>query len=258
MTTFENRIHEIINDREHGSSTLVKMIVAALRGNHGLQPDRQQVAWALQTLRQVDESMVVVHHLLDELEARGEQSLHAALERYERRWRNIDRQLAGHLLRFRQWDDGRVLTHSHSGMLLAVIRRLHERSPSLEVWQTRSEPGGEGRLQHRALQKAGIRCHLVADKQALALAPDMDGALFGVDQYNDQAMVNKRGTGALTDAMLSAGKPVFVIGDTRKRVDRLTWSSDLFECIPLCQGMYLVTEGGIEAIHRRSTDLPDP
>lgn len=44
----------------------------------------------------------------------------------------------------------------------------------------------------------------------------MDAALFGVDQYNDQALVNKRGTGVLADAMLTAGKPVFVLGDSRK------------------------------------------
>lgn len=245
MTTFENRIHEIIDDREHGSSTLVGMIVQALRGDDRQPPDSQQVEWALQALRQVDASMVVVHHLLDELEARDGKTLAGALDHYERQWRDIDRHLATRLLRQHDWDNCRILTHSHSGVLLAVIRRLQASSPSLEVWQSHSLPGGEGRLQYQALQRSGIQCHLVPDEQALSLAPDMDAALFGVDQYDDLAIVNKRGTGDLIEAMLAAGRPVFILGDSRKRVDQLAYSSELFERIPFRKGVYLVTENGI-------------
>lgn len=245
MTTFEKRIQEIINDRAHGSSTLASKIVQALSGYGGEQPDRQQLKWALKSLRQVDKSMVVVHHLLDELEARGYKAVPETLEHYDQQWRDIDQKLASHLLRQRNWDSSQILTHSHSGVLLSVICRLHEFSPSIEVWQTLSAPGGEGRLQYQALQREGIQSHLVTDEQALARAPDMDAALFGVDQYNDQALVNKRGTGVLADAMLTAGKPVFVLGDSRKRVDRLSWTSDLFESVPFREGIYLVTETGL-------------
>lgn len=245
MTSFENRIREIVGDRAHGSSTLAAMIVEAFRGKGNPPPDPSQVTWGLQQLRQVDPSMVVIHHLLDELEACGDHNILEALDHYDEQWRDIDRKLAGHLLRQSNWDNGRLLTHSHSGILLSVIRHLHEASPSLEVWQTISEPGGEGRLQYQALTKAGITCHLVTDEQALSEAPQMDAALFGVDQYSDREWVNKRGTANLVTAIVAAGKPVYVLGDSRKRVDRATGTGELFESIPFCNGVHLVTESGV-------------
>lgn len=252
MNDFEHHIRSIVNDREHGSSTLVTMILDTLRGRGDRTPDASQARWALAQLRRIDASMVVVHHLLDALGSDPGHALADRLDRYRAQWANVGHQVATQLLRRRDWAHSRLLTHSHSGMLLTVIRQVHQACPSIELWQTRSEPGAEGVMQYQHLQEAGVDCHLISDEQAVARAPVMDAAWLGVDQYNSDCFVNKRGSAAITDAMLAAGKPVYVLGDSRKRVHRLKYSTRLFESIPLRTGMFLVTEGGVKAIGSRA------
>ncbi|MFW5824212.1 MAG: hypothetical protein ACOCVV_04535 [Marinobacter sp.] len=246
MATFEDRIRNIVNDREHGSSTLVAMILDVLRGVSCPAPDKRQVRWALAELRRIDPSMVVVHHLLENLGGDPGPDFPQQLDRYEARWSGVDRQVALHLLGARDWSHARVLTHSHSGTLLSVIRQVHRACPSLTVVQTRSEPGSEGVLQYQRLSDDDVPCQLVTDGEALAMAGTVDAAWFGVDQYNSEHFVNKRGSGALTNALLGAGKPVFILGDSRKRVRRLNYSAALFEAVPLQRGILLVTEDGVQ------------
>lgn len=248
MVDFEQRIQNIVSDREHGSSTLVTMIVQALRGESCPPPDARQVRWALGELRRIDPSMVVVHHLLDTLGSDPGDDLPGRIARYQSQWSDVDRRIAGHLLGHRDWAGACILTHSHSGMLLSVIRQAHRLHPSIRILQTRSEPGGEGVLQHRALQKDGVPGELLTDEEAVATAPSLDAGWFGVDQYSGEHFVNKLGSGALTRALLSADKPVYVLGDTRKRVSRLRYSERLFEAVPLERGIHLVTEKGVETI----------
>lgn len=248
MVNFEHRIQDIVRDREHGSSTLVNRIVQALRGESSPRPDARQVRWALDELRRIDPSMVVVHHLLDTLGSDPGDDLTGRIDRYQRQWSDVDQRIAGHLLAHRDWAGARILTHSHSGMLLSIIRQAHRLYPSIRIFQTRSEPGGEGVLQHRALQKEGVACELLTDEEAAATAPSLDAGWFGVDQYSGEHFVNKLGTGVLTRALLSAHKPVYVLGDTRKRVEHPEYSETLFEAVPLERGIHLITERGVEAI----------
>ncbi|WP_027330653.1 hypothetical protein [Marinimicrobium agarilyticum] len=229
---FEQEIASIVADRESGSSQLVARIQRALFGLESSQPDRQQLQWAFQQLRHVDQSMVVVHHLLEELEPSIGSGFFEALRDYERHWSDLPRRVAARLIEARNWDDSHVLVHSHSGMLLEAIRRVTERYRGLTIWQTRSDPGGEGLTQYRELQDQGVMVHMVEDSQVPELAASMSAAWLGVDQYNDRAFVNKLGSKRIAEEMSRAGNTTFVLGDPRKRVDTLDFSSTLFEAVP--------------------------
>lgn len=237
---FEQEIADIVADRESGSSQLVARIQRAFYGLEHSTPEQQQLQWAFQQLRHIDRSMVVVHHLLDELEPAIGPQFFEALHEYERHWADLPRRVAARLIEARSWDNSHVMVHSHSGMLLEAIRRVTEQHCGLTIWQTRSDPGGEGVIQYRQLQEQGVVVHLVEDSQVAELAASMDAAWLGVDQYNEQAFVNKLGSKRIAEEMTRVGKTTFVLGDPRKRVDTLNFSRTLFEAVPFTRHTYLI------------------
>jgi len=237
---FEQEIIDIVADRESGSSQLVARIQGALHYLESSPPDRRQLQWAFRKLRHIDHSMAVVHHLLNSLEPTIGPAFFESLRDYERRWADLPRRVAARLIEIRNWDNSHVLVHSRSGMLREAIGRVTEQYRRVTIWQTRSEPGGEGQVQYRELLEQGVAVHLVEDHQVAGLAASMDAAWLGVDQYNDKAFVNKRGSQHIVDAMSRVGSTTFVLGDPRKRVDTLNFSSILFEAVPFTEDTYLI------------------
>lgn len=246
MDRFTERINTIIADREHGSSTLVQWIIDALADRGPDTPSLAQRRWALEALRTIDHSMVVVHHLLDTLGTEPGDDFQARLDDYVHRWSDIPTRVARQLLSLGDWKGARVLLHSHSGMLLSAIEQVHQAEPTIRFCQTRSLPGGEGTTQHRFLQDRGIACELVNDGDVARLAPSLYAAWLGVDQYDDRCFVNKVGSRRIARALLAAGKPVYVLGDSRKRVRQVAYSGELFEAVPFAEGLHLVTEDGVQ------------
>lgn len=237
---FEQKITDIAADRESGSSQLVKRIQQAFHSVEKSPPDRQQLQWALGQLRDIDSSMVVVHHLLNVLEPAVGPGFFESLREYERRWADFPRRVAARLVKMRNWNDAHVLVHSRSGMLLEAIEHVTEQYRGVNIWQTRSDPGGEGLIQHRELLKQGVTAHLIEDHQVAEFAASMDASWLGVDQYNDVAFVNKLGSQHIADEMSRAGNTTFILGDPRKRVDTLNFSHALFEAVPFTRDTHLL------------------
>jgi len=153
MNHFRDRIHAIVADREHGSSTLIEWIIDTLGDTRHLPTNRSEQRWALQELRRIDRSMVVVHHLLDALGSEPGDDLPERVRQYAQQWSNLPSRITRGLLASRDWRNARVLLHSHSGLLLAAATEAHQRAPGIRFWQTRSEPGAEGVSQHAQLDR---------------------------------------------------------------------------------------------------------
>jgi|GEM_PF-1013479 len=238
--TFKQQITDIVADRESGSSQLVARIQDAFHGIENNAPDIEQLRWAFRQLRQIDRSMAVVHHLLNTLEPALGPTFFRSLNDYQQHWADLPRRVAAQLIQARNWRDSNILVHSRSGMLQETVTRINAHYGGLIIWQTRSEPGGEGVAQHQDLQRLNVAAHLVEDDQVAQLAASMDAAWLGVDQYNDDRFVNKVGSKQITNAMGRAGKTTFVLGDPRKRVDALNFSTTLFETVPFSRDTCLI------------------
>lgn len=243
---FEQRIEQIVADRQHGSSWLAAEICAAFLSLKGTGDYRQRVHWALSRLRNVDTSMAVVHHLIGSLNPIVDGDFFAGLDRYQQRWANVHLPITHVLLQSWNFSSAPILLHSHSGLVQQVIGELLRLLENLNVVQTRSMPGAEGEIQARQLREGGVPVQLIDDDQVAAFAANCQAAILGVDQFTAERFVNKVGSGLITDTLSSLGKPVFVVGDSRKRVSTLHFSSSLFEAVPFGACARLVTEQGIQ------------
>lgn len=241
--SFENRIEAIVDDREHGSSVLVERICSAFESLAQSDGNRERLHWAFRELRRVDSSMVVVHHFLDTLEPYIDADFFDRLAAYVAHWEGVEVDIAERLLKAQKLEGKTLLTHSHSGTLVAVISELARQLKDLRVLQTRSEPGGEGERQYRELKDRGITVELIDDDQVAERVGELDAALLGADQYTDETFVNKRGSAAIVDTLAARDKPTYVLTDSRKKVTTLDFSGELFEACTIGPSVHLVTEG---------------
>lgn len=240
---FEDRIKDIVEDREHGSSVLVERICNAFKSLAQAEDSRERLRWAFGELRRIDSSMVIVHHLLDTLEPHIGTDFFDRLAAYQAHWEGIGEDIARQWMKRRDLSGQTLLAHSHSGTLVAAIAEVGRQVEGLRVLQTRSEPGGEGERQYQQLREQGVTVELIADTEVAERLDEVDAACVGADQFTDEAFVNKVGSAAIVKALAARDKPTYVLVDSRKRVRSLDFSPELFEACDIGPSVHLVTEG---------------
>ena len=91
-------------------------------------------------------------------------------------------------------DKIKILTHSNSSSIKNVVLHLKDKLSSIEIVQTVSTPGDEGKLQADFFCKNGLPVTLIDDSAVANYIPEVDFILSGCDQYNNTHFVNKTGT----------------------------------------------------------------
>jgi translation initiation factor 2B subunit (eIF-2B alpha/beta/delta family) len=136
-----------------------------------------------------------------------------------------------------------ILTHSHSGTLIKVLKYLLNQGLTITVVQTESLPGGEGSLQAEELKQLPLRITLINDSQINEYITGVNFCLLGADQYDKAFFVNKTGSKVIVDIAFRHNVPVYVLGDTRKRVDRVPpMPGKLFERVAFRENVKLINE----------------
>lgn len=240
MDTFKSRILQIRHDRTHGSSFLLKEIINAFWKQ---RPDPSEIQWAFDELHKIDPAMVIIHHFLKTMQPTIDSNFYRHLQAYEDTWKNVADRIADNLITHLPGTNLNVLTHSHSGMVIKVLKILNEKGYYLTVWQTESFPGGEGKTQAETLKKYKIAVSLVNDAYVDEALTQTDAVLLGVDHYDQKSFANKTGSKKIVELAGESGCPVYVLGDSRKEVDRVKVNSDgLFERMSFAGNVRMVTE----------------
>ncbi len=91
-------------------------------------------------------------------------------------------------------EGSKVLTHSSSGSILAILKKAKEKGKSFEVMVCESRPMLEGRLLARFLGNAKIPTTLITDAAMGVFAKEADLFLVGADSISETVFVNKIGT----------------------------------------------------------------
>ena len=241
--SFRDQIGALVRNRFLGSSELLHAILDFYRNASGI--GAADLKWSVTALGEIDHSMVIVHHFLQCLTGVTPKQLPGTITQYESQWANSEYKVAEAFLQQFPIAGHNIITHSKSGTIMSLLGVAHLNGAKFEVIQTESDPGGEGVIQFNQLEELDIKTTLVQDEQIDVVVPQADMCVLGMDQYEEGTFINKVGSLHLSRVAVESGVPVYVLGDSRKKVDRLYLGSELFEVISFTEGMFLVTEQGV-------------
>ena len=236
-SSLQRMLEEIASDTTHGASELYLRLLGELsvatRFPDDL-PDR---------LRRICGDMAPFIFLADELEGSSSWK-DLAWELLEARRTDIN--LIAEAVLGILPEKATLFCHSRSGTVLAVLEKI---SSSIDrVFQTISEPGEEGRDAHQEIENMGIQAFLVDDGARGDIPSSRAIPLLGADAVTTEFFVNKIGSARITATAVEAGVPVYVVASREKLIRPELYEGkprnvELFERVPLTEGVYLVTPG---------------
>ncbi len=224
-------VQEVKDDREHGASSLARRVAAAVVAATDQTPPALAAEalpvlhTALRDFASARPSMAAMANAAAliwqaSLAKTGNQSKFEALANRarelvasDRNWQDATLQAARPVL------TGPVFTHSRSASVENLLIAARRANPPLlsRVYQTTSQPGGEGIESARALANAGLAVTLMADAAMTLFVGDTNLVLVGADSIRpDGSVVNKVGTHTLALAAREADVPFYVVCETLK------------------------------------------
>lgn len=243
--SFELKIRELISDNYSGSAAILEKIIKSIYTH--LNSDGIDTAYLRENLLKVTThfpDLAVLNHflqqffdLLEEIEMmalpkeKAIQKIERFLGTYNQMWKeNID-MAAEKMGRLVMFQNQKVLLHSNSYTIHVLFEHLamHKIFPS--VYQTTSGPVFEGKLQARKLSDLGCKVHFINESAVGRFIHEIDFAVMGADNVFTDGFTNKIGTYPIALVCREAGKPLYVLSDSRKRspIDFNTHARAIFE-----------------------------
>lgn len=269
-------IDEIKNDRTHGASQLARQAVGVLKlaAEHS-QADSVEQFWG--ELEEVGERLMAVRPAMAPifniasrfLDALSRVSPEEGLDSIKSlAISQADKLISDSLQAIAQivnygseliGDGDRIMTHSYSSTVVAVLKEAFDRDKHIEVIATRSGPGGTGQRIAQELGRYGLSVTFIDDAAMGLYISGVNKVMVGADRIcADGNIVNGIGTYQLALAAEKVGVPFYVLGETLKFDPRLKSSEvDLeekepsgvknpyFDITPLGLVAGVVTENGL-------------
>jgi len=232
-------IEEIKNDRAHGASQLARQAVNILKvAAECSQSD--SVGKFLQEQKEVGERLMsvrpamapvfnTVNRLLSTIDGKATEMDLDSIRRFT--ISKADEVIKGSLQAIAQIakygsgliaDGDRIMTHSYSSTVVAVLKEAFTKHRDIEVIITRSGPGRTGERIARQLGLYGIPSTFIDDAAMGFYMPTVSKVMVGADRVcADGKVVNGIGTYQLALVAERAGIPFYVLCETLKFDPRL-------------------------------------
>ncbi len=222
------RIAQVRDDREHGSSWLVRAALLILRDlaeATTLDRDeqmRQLLSTAIELARARPAMAALASAVSRVLSAQGGPAAIAqAAKDLLQECDTATQRIATYAQPFLQ---GRLMTCSISGTVLDVL--LANRQYIQHIIALEGRPRYEGREMARALSQQGLPVTLITDAQAAIFLPQCTSVVVGADSVlADGDILNKAGTALLAWAAQGYTVPFYVLCETLK-ISPQRWSAD--------------------------------
>ena len=120
-------------------------------------------------------------------------------------------------------DGDKIMTHSYSSTVMAMLKAAFTEQGNVEVITTRSGPGGSGEMAARELGLYGMIVTFIDDTAIGLYLSTVDKVVVGADRIcADGSLVNSIGTYQLALAGKKASIPFYVLCETLKFDPRLS------------------------------------
>ncbi len=120
-----------------------------------------------------------------------------------------------------------IFTHCHSTNVIRALIYSRKKGKKFQVYNTETRPLYQGRITARELRKAGIKVTQFVDAAArIALTREqktkkVDMVFLGADAILRDGVINKVGSGMISQIAFSAKIPVYIIADSWKYTDKI-------------------------------------
>ena len=232
-------IEEIRNDRIHGASQLARQAAKVLK----VAAERSQVdnvEQFLQEQKEVGEKLMsarpamapvfnIVSRLLSDIAGKATEMELDSIRRFT--ISRADEVIKGSLQAIVQIakygaeliaDGDKIMTHSYSSTVVAVLKEAFTKHRDIEVIITRSGPGRTGERIARQLELYGIPVTFIDDAAIGLYVPTANKVMVGADRVcADGKVVNGIGTYQLALVAERASIPFYVLCETLKFDPRL-------------------------------------
>ena len=229
MTTLEERIAMIRNDREHGSRWLVHETISLLydiatQPTSSPEESLRQLQHAGKELAQARPAMAALAGAVRRI-LNASSSLKGMVDEATKLLTEFDTAIERITDHARSQLHGTVMTHSLSGTVLDVLTACLSQIERIIVLEGR--PRYEGREVALALSKVGALITLITDAQADIFLPECNAVVVGADSILANGdILNKAGTALLAWAARGHHIPFYVLCETLK-ISPQSWTGNL-------------------------------
>ncbi len=216
---------KVLKDNLSGSGQILFLIQQSLLQFIRTEENPEPTA-LLKKLEQRFPHFALLFHFLNELKAffvknpsaKGRQ-LEEFIIQYRNRWGNTQQKASENLLRNLSLSGKNILLHSNSSAIHNLFRVMADRKIFTTVWQTVSSPANEGLKQAEFLKSLEFDVHVFHEDAVSKFMTNIDFAIFGADLLWDDSFLNKVGTLPLALIFRHFQKPVYVLAESRKKID---------------------------------------
>jgi ribose 1,5-bisphosphate isomerase len=227
MDNVEQRVSEVVNDREHGSRWLVKGAITLLRDlaeEKDVSPQEQMpiVLKSAYRMAQARPAMAALPSAISSVTrfyTKGLEEIAHEANGFLRDFDTATERIAEYAKPFLH---GQLITNSISGTVLDVLIANRAQIESVIVLESR--PAYEGRETARLLSEKGLSVSLITDAQADIFLPQCQEVVVGADSVLVNGdVLNKAGTALLAWAARGHTVPFLVLCESWKISPR-RWS----------------------------------
>ena len=113
-------------------------------------------------------------------------------------------------------NNSKIFTHCHSTNVVKALIYAKKYGKHFEVYNTETRPLFQGRKTAKELSKAGIKVINFVDSAAALALSRVDAVFLGADALLDDSVINKVGSGMISEIAFDNKVPVYIIADSWK------------------------------------------
>lgn len=113
-------------------------------------------------------------------------------------------------------NNSRIFTHCHSTNVVKALIYAKKNGKNFRVYNTETRPLFQGRLTAKELSKAGIKVTNFVDSAANIAIKQVDIVLLGADALLKDKVINKVGSGMISQLAFDNKVPVYIVADSWK------------------------------------------
>ena len=113
-------------------------------------------------------------------------------------------------------NNSKIFTHCHSTNVVKALIYAKKHGKHFEVYNTETRPLYQGRQTARELSSAGIKVTQFVDSASDIAIKDTNMILLGADALLKYSVINKVGSGMISELAHDRGIPVYIVADSWK------------------------------------------